>query len=677
MYASALMACVYFILLPIVWLGVLGPEKLAGNLSQVLTPTFAPLFGAFAKSATIFFVIFNLFHDTIAPLAGASRTLLQLADDGLMPRSFSKRTPTDAPSTGIIVTAVTAIIFLWIGDPIWLIAAANFCYLIGICLPNLAVWLLRKDKPEMERPWRAKPGMIGLGLIAASIWTISTILGFEQFGLPTVIVGVCFAYSGSVLYAWRKLSDRALQGLPLIKSTLHVKLTGAMLMVLILDAAGYLLAVSHVSGHPGLITALSDIFVIVAMLTICIGLILPGMIAHSVGEVAVAMKKLALGTMQDFSKAMVALGRGDLDKAKARVEFSEVKVTTNDEVGEMAACFNSLQLEIMSSALSLNDARVSLIEARQKIEEMNQTLEQRVKERTVELEKAQNQLVAVARKAGMAEVATNVLHNVGNVLNSVNVSADLIAEKMQNLKVEKIKDVNNFIKNNLNRLTNTDENNEQSAKLTLFLDMLTNHLQSEQAKILEEVRHLVKNIEHIKEVISAQQSISSHISVARITSVQEILEHSIHVANISSAADIKIYRDYDEIKPIIIDHSRLAQIVINLLRNSVEALQESNNPDKKISLSLKLSSADSFKIQISDNGIGIAPDNLSRMFSHGFTTKKKGHGFGMHSSFLAAKELNGNLSVNSAGLGKGATFTLELPYTIIKERIKEEEAIIT
>src|SRR5581483_4035144 len=154
-----------------------------------------------------------------------------------------------------------------------LIAAANFTYLIGICLPSVAVWLLRRDAPDMHRPYRAPRGTIMLGVVAAGVWMLSAILGFQQFGLPTVLFGLVFAYSGAALYALRIVLDRRAQGLPVITGSLHIKLTGAMLAVLVLDGAGYLLAVGSVqNGHTSLIAVLEDIFVAVAILTISVGL---------------------------------------------------------------------------------------------------------------------------------------------------------------------------------------------------------------------------------------------------------------------------------------------------------------------------------------------------------------------------------------------------------------------
>jgi diguanylate cyclase (GGDEF)-like protein len=281
-FASAATAGLYFLVLPVVWLGVLGPAPLGRDLAVELGPTFAPLFGAAAKSLAIGFMTFNMLPGTLQPLAGASRTLAQLSEDGIFPRFLARRSSRDVPWAATLVSAAAAIGFLLIGDPIWLIAAANFAYLIAICLPSIAVWLLRRDAPHLERPYRAPRGAIGLGLFAAGIWMISAILGFEQFGLPTVLIGLLLAYSGGALFAWRKLEDRWSGNLHGIPRSLHVTLTGMMVAVLTLDGGGYLIAVQALAkGDPQIVAALQDIFVIVALLTIGAGLALPGMIADA------------------------------------------------------------------------------------------------------------------------------------------------------------------------------------------------------------------------------------------------------------------------------------------------------------------------------------------------------------------------------------------------------------
>ncbi|MDB5971328.1 MAG: hypothetical protein JWQ90_3778 [Hydrocarboniphaga sp.] len=381
MFASGMLATLYFVVLPVVWLGVLGPEPLGRDLALVLGPTFAPIFGNAGKAAAIWFMVFSMFSGTMQPLAGASRTLMQLSEDGLLPRFLALRSRTDSPWAATLLTAGMAILFLLIGDPIWLIAAANFTYLIGISLPSVAVWLLRKDSPAALRPYRAPNYAIQLGLIAAMVWAVSALLGFEQFGLPTVVVGVVFAYAGSALYAWRTISDRRLAGLPGLQFALQFKLTGAMLMVLVLDGAGYLLAVSNIPHQESaLLTALADIFVAVAMLSITVALVLPGMVAHSAKELSNAARHLAAGTMAEFSRAMAALGRGDIDAAHVRFDVAPVRIHSRDEVGEMAASFNLLQGEIGNAAVGLGYAREGLRQARSQLTDANTSLELRVAE---------------------------------------------------------------------------------------------------------------------------------------------------------------------------------------------------------------------------------------------------------------------------------------------------------
>ena len=427
MFASAAMASLYFIILPLVWLGTLGPEPMGKDLALELGPTFAPLLGSAAKGAAIWFMMMNMFHGTMAPLAGAARTLSQLSEDGLLPEFLALRSRTDAPWAATVFTAVMAIIFLLIGDPVWLIAAANLTYLIGIALPNVAVWLLRRSQPEAPRPYRAPKGTIVLGLIAAGVWGLSVVLGFQQFGLITVIVGFVFAYSGSAAYAWRKFSDRRKAGLPGIARTLHLKLTGAMLAVLAFDAVGYVIAVRSVpEKNTILIVALEDIFVVVALLTVCVGLILPGMIAHSAVQISNAANSLVSGTLADFARAMRALAAGQLDSAKANFVLTPIVVNSRDEVGDMAHNFNLLQEGIGRAAEGLQGAREGLLQSRAALTETNERLRIELEER----KRAQDALRSSIQEkdALLKEVHHRVKNNMQVVSSLLNLQLDFLPD---------------------------------------------------------------------------------------------------------------------------------------------------------------------------------------------------------------------------------------------------------
>ena len=191
-FASGAMAGLFFIVLPLVWLGVAsGPDAMGGELMRTLGPTFAPLLAGGAKAAAIWFMVINMFMGTLQPLAGASRTLSQLSEDGLLPRSWANRTRRDVPWIPTLLTAGLAIAVLLLGVPMWMIAAANFTYLIGISLPSVAVLLLRRNEPDRERPYRAPRGTVMLGVGAGvRVAASPRCLGFEQFGLPTVLLGL-------------------------------------------------------------------------------------------------------------------------------------------------------------------------------------------------------------------------------------------------------------------------------------------------------------------------------------------------------------------------------------------------------------------------------------------------------------------------------------------------------
>lgn len=394
MLASAGMATLFFAVLPIIWLGTIGPSGLAGDLATTLGPTFAPLVGAGAKAAATMFLVFNMLHGTLQPLAGAARTLSQLADDGLLPRALGRRLRTDAPWVATVVTALAAIAFLLAGDPTWVVAAANLTYLIGIGLPSVAVWLLRKNAPLRPRPYRAPTWMLRLGLVAAAGWALATVFGFEQYGMPTVVFGIALAYSGSVLYAIRVLSDRRRDGIRTRVRSLHLKLTGSMLLVLSLDGLGYMLALSNMrAGDPALVSALKDVFVAVALLTLTVGLVLPGMIAHASGEVMRAAQRLERGTLLDLSSGLEALARADLDSPRIVASTDHVIVHSRDEIGAMASSFNAMVDEASRAAAALERAR-------EQLRRHTEHLEVLVAERTRQLERANGRLVEAQSERG-------------------------------------------------------------------------------------------------------------------------------------------------------------------------------------------------------------------------------------------------------------------------------------
>jgi PAS domain S-box-containing protein len=284
-----------------------------------------------------------------------------------------------------------------------------------------------------------------------------------------------------------------------------------------------------------------------------------------------------------------------------------------------------------------------------------------VKEAEAKLEHTHKKLVQASRMAGMAEVATNVLHNVGNALNSINIAASMADERIRNLRVSDLRRLAQLLEEHAGDRVDFLTNDPKGRKVPDFIGHLAERLGSEQAAALEEIASLCRNVEHVKEIIAMQQSYAGVTGVFENIQVTDLLEDSLHI-NAESLArhEVKVVRDYGLLPPICTDKHKAMQILINLVSNAKYACDESGRSDKQVILRAT-NGEGRVTITVIDNGVGIPPENLTRIFNHGFTTRKGGHGFGLHSSALAAKELGGSLTVHSEGWGLGAVFTLELP----------------
>jgi PAS domain S-box-containing protein len=280
-----------------------------------------------------------------------------------------------------------------------------------------------------------------------------------------------------------------------------------------------------------------------------------------------------------------------------------------------------------------------------------------------QLDEAHHKLLDASRLAGMAEVATSVLHNVGNVLNSVNVSATMAAEHVRNSSAPHVGRVADLLAQKGGDLASYLTTDPSGRKLPAFLGQLAVQIEIERSTVLTELEQLVKNVEHIKDIVAMQQSYATAAGVSQTVPVVDLVEDSIRMnAGALTRHDVQLVRDYQSEAILQVDKHKVIQILVNLIRNAKYACDDSGRAEKLLTLRIS-DDAETVRITVIDNGVGIPEENLTRIFSHGFTTRANGHGYGLHSSALAASELGGALLVNSEGSGCGATFTLELPFT--------------
>ncbi|MEK8028738.1 sensor histidine kinase [Pseudaquabacterium rugosum] len=306
-----------------------------------------------------------------------------------------------------------------------------------------------------------------------------------------------------------------------------------------------------------------------------------------------------------------------------------------------------------------------LEQANHRLEALHADLEERVRERTRELEQAQAALVDSARLAGMAEVATNVLHNVGNVLNSVNIAAGVIGQQVRGSRLPGLGKAVQMLRgsDDLVHLLTADARGRQ---LPEYLERLHGQLQQEQTQLLDELGQMGKSIDHLKDIVATQQAYATPGAQARqrvAIAPAELVDDALRMqAGALTRHHIDVRREIAELPPVPVDRHRVLQILVNLISNAKQAMEADGAQGRQLTIRVWAEPAEGqLKLSVSDEGDGIAAEDLERIFAHGYTTRARGHGFGLHSCILAAHEMGGRLMAESAGPGHGACFTLSLP----------------
>jgi signal transduction histidine kinase len=367
----------------------------------------------------------------------------------------------------------------------------------------------------------------------------------------------------------------------------------------------------------------------------------------------------------------VLLGAGALGQLDRALQLRLLAVFLLAEVGAIGATWLFVHL-YFGPVLRFAEGLLS------KLRNLTTTLELRVGERTAALRETntqlrqtldqnrnmQRQLMDASRRAGMAEVATAVLHNVGNVLNSVNVSAGVVIEAVQQSRVAALSRVADLIRAHPGdaewaRFVTQDD---KGRKLPAYICSLAEAGAAERLAILEELTCLQRNIDHIKTVVARQQGqVKAAIGVVEAVSLPEVVNDAIRLASSAHGRHgISVEREFKLMPPVRLDRHKLFETLMNLLGNARVALEDKEG-ERRITVRIRQNGEGRFAIEVEDTGCGIALENLARIFTFGFTTRPGGHGFGLHASALAAAEMGGSITASSEGPGRGARFVLDLP----------------
>ncbi|MFT7669121.1 MAG: signal transduction histidine kinase [Planctomycetota bacterium] len=282
---------------------------------------------------------------------------------------------------------------------------------------------------------------------------------------------------------------------------------------------------------------------------------------------------------------------------------------------------------------------------------------------------ARGALVDTARQAGKAEIASGILHNVGNVLNSVNVSSSMLTKKAEALAVGDLETLNGIISEHAEDLGKFIEEDPRGKHFPPFLNALTEQFSAGKIGIQEEINSLSQGIDRIRDLVNSQQEYVSRAEVIESVDLSVVLDKALSVSENVDAfhRGFEVEREYADLPNLPIDRYKTLEVLVNLIQNARQSIEEHGGDVRRLTVRLLAPNDERVRIEIADTGLGIEAQNLAKVFDHGFTTKVNGHGFGLHSAANAATEMSGSLTAASDGVGKGATFVLELPTRVAQE----------
>jgi signal transduction histidine kinase len=252
------------------------------------------------------------------------------------------------------------------------------------------------------------------------------------------------------------------------------------------------------------------------------------------------------------------------------------------------------------------------------------------------------------------------------VLNSVNISADLVTRKLRSSKALGLGKAMQLINEHPTDLGSFLTEDEKGKLLPGYLNQLVDAIALEQQGMSDELAQLTKSVDHIKDIVATQQSYAGANSLMEPVHISELLEDALRMnSGALTRHHVTVVKEYSDVPRVMGDKHRLLLILINLISNAKYAMSDLSDRPRQMTLGVKIVDDTLLQVSVKDDGEGIPEENMTRIFAHGFTTRKEGHGFGLHSCALAAIEMNGHLTAHSDGPGKGAQFILQIPLKTV------------
>ncbi len=368
---------------------------------------------------------------------------------------------------------------------------------------------------------------------------------------------------------------------------------------------------------------------------------------------------LGLFLVRRFERAVAApivkLARTAEDVTTRRDYSVRADVNGPAEVAALAQAFNTMLVEVGRRDETLARQLIALDEEVKERKAAQETLKENTRD-----------MLRLSHEAGMAEVAAGVLHNIGNALNSINVSAELLADHLRTRAGLAVVALRDFFRTPPPKAAEVFSTHPNGPSLREFSAAYADHAASHLAKAEEELSALRTGVAHLKEIVARQQTLAKAPRHSETFDIAEAIQEALLIDKTdghAATASLRIVRSENSPPPhsVYADRSAVVQILINLLANARAAIAAAAPECPLLQIRVGEPTATHLSVAIIDNGVGIHADQLISIFSYGFTTKSGGHGFGLHNAANTARLLGGTLRVRSDGPARGAVFTLELP----------------
>jgi len=279
----------------------------------------------------------------------------------------------------------------------------------------------------------------------------------------------------------------------------------------------------------------------------------------------------------------------------------------------------------------------------------------------LELERARQELMEASHRSGMAEVITGVLHNVSNVLNSVGVSVSSLSRAFASSRLPVLPRLAKLLDDNAGQLGTFMTEDPRGQKFPALMGQLTHELMEERERMEADLTRLSEHFELMRATVDAQQSVAKPGDRVEDVDPRRLVERMLAMFSIKlENLGVEVEVSCEVEGTLVLDRQSALQILANLVLNGIESLEAVEGRPRRLTVRV-VERGDRLAFEVEDNGVGFPPEMVDRVFDHGFTTKDDGHGFGLHSSIVAARTMNGSLVAQSKGPGLGALFRLTLP----------------